>query len=96
MASAPTSFGEYQLTYRNGDLLSPCLETTEPLLAQTQAFLDWIERGIEPEHNTWIALQVVAAIEAACRSLDENGRLVEVRGTRFAAHFGVAQSASAD
>lgn len=74
----PSSFGEYQLTYRQGDILSPCLEATEPLLTQTHAFLDWVEHGIEPENNTWIALQVVAAIEAACRSLDENGRFIKV------------------
>ena len=81
----PSCFGEYQLTYRNGDLLSPNLETREPLLAQTHAFLDWVEKKIEPENNTWIALQVIATIEAACRSLLENGRLVEVGGSKFAA-----------
>ncbi len=81
---APNSFGEYQLAYRNGDLISPCLESAEPLLEQTHAFLDWVEYGVEAEANTWIALQVVAAMEAACRSLVENGRLVEVRGSTFA------------
>jgi predicted dehydrogenase len=85
LMNTPSSFGEYQLTYRNGDLLSPCLENTEPLLSQTHAFLDWIEYGLEPENNSWIALQVVAAIEAACHSLEENGRLVEVAGSKYAA-----------
>jgi predicted dehydrogenase len=80
----PSSFGEYQLTYRSGDLISPRLESKEPLLAQTNAFLNWLEHGAEPLENTWIALQVVAAIEAACRSLQENGRLVEVGGSKFA------------
>ncbi len=84
MMPAPHSFGEYQLTYRNGDLVSPCLESTEPLLDQTHAFLDWVEYGVEAENNTWIALQVVAAVEAACRSLAENGQLVEVGGSKFA------------
>ncbi len=84
MMPAPASFGEYQLTYRNGDLVSPCLENIEPLLEQTHAFLDWVQYGIEAENNTWIALQVVAAVEAACRSLQENGRLVEVGGTTSA------------
>jgi predicted dehydrogenase len=77
----PASFGEYQLSYRTGDLLSPRLESTEPLLAQTEAFLNWVEHGIEPENNTWIALQVIACIEAACRSAQENGRMVDVAGT---------------
>ena len=96
---APSSFGEYQLTYRNGDLVSPCLENSEPLLDQTHAFLDWVEFGAEPENNAWVALQVVAAIEAACHSLTENGRLVEVKGTRLArqrASAALVASAQAD
>lgn len=90
---APNSFGEYQLTYRNGDLVSPCLESTEPLLEQTHAFLDWVQYGVEAESNAWIALQVVASIEAASRSLVENGRLVEVRGAPFATLATTAWSA---
>ena len=85
MIEAPASFGEYQLTYRNGDVLSPRLDSKEPLLAQTHAFLDWVEHGTEPDGNVWIALQVVATLEAACRSLQENGRLVEVASSKFAA-----------
>lgn len=79
--STPNSFGEYQLTYRNGDMISPCLAATEPLQAQTQAFLDWVEKGAVPELNAWISLQVVACLEAATRSLQENGRMVEVGNT---------------
>jgi predicted dehydrogenase len=89
MLHTPSSFGEYQLTYRNGDLLSPSLESGEPLLAQTHALLDWVEHKVEPENNVWIALQVVATIEAACRSLLENGRLVDIRGMKIAAHSGL-------
>jgi predicted dehydrogenase len=79
IADAPASFGEYQLTYRNGDLVSPYLESTEPLLAQTNAFIDWIQNGTEPVGHQWIAVQVVAAAEAACRSLQEEGRPIEVK-----------------
>lgn len=80
LEEAPASFGEYQLSYRTGDLLSPRLESTEPLFAQTEAFLNWVEQGLEPENNTWIALQVIACIEAACRSVQENGKMIEVAG----------------
>jgi predicted dehydrogenase len=84
LQTPPNSFGEYHLSYRNGDMHSPCLESTEPLLAQTHAFLDWVEHGKVPEKNTWIATEVVACIEAACRSLQENGRFIDVVGTRIA------------
>lgn len=77
------ALGEARVTYRNGDMLTPKLESTEPLLAQTHAFLDWVEHKVVPENNTWIALQVISTLEAACRSLLENGRLVEVGGSKF-------------
>ena len=86
IAEAPSSFGEYQLSYRNGDLVCPYLESTEPLLAQTNAFLDWLEHGTEPVGHTWIALQVVAAAEAACRSLQQDGAPMEVKSSGLDDH----------
>lgn len=71
------------MTYSTGDMLTPRLETIEPLLAQTHAFLDWVEHGTVPDNNSWIALQVISTLEAACRSLLENGRLIEVGGSKY-------------
>ena len=45
----PVSFGEFQLTYRSGDILSPRLETTEPLYIECAHFLDCIRTGREPD-----------------------------------------------
>lgn len=83
LAPTPSGLSEPRVTYRNGDLLTPKLDSTEPLLAQTHAFADWVEHGVVPGDNTWIALQVISALEAAGRSLLENGRLVEVGGSKF-------------
>ena len=38
----PASFGEFQLTYRSGDILSPRLDTTEPLFIECEHFLECI------------------------------------------------------
>ena len=35
----PETFGEYHLSYRSGDILSPKLETDEPLALQVADFL---------------------------------------------------------
>ncbi len=94
MPETPNSFGEYQLTYRTGDILVPRLDATEPLLAQSHAFLDWVEDGTEAEENAWIALQVVATLEAAARSLQEQSKLVEVTG-RIGARKPAARSLGA-
>jgi predicted dehydrogenase len=73
--------GRPSVDYHTGEVLCPSLESTEPLLEETHAFLDWAQYKIEPESNQRIALQVVACIEAACRSLQEDGRLIKIAGS---------------
>lgn len=70
--------GNPYVKYHTGEVLCPSLQNTEPLLDELHAFLDWTQYRIEPDSNRWIALQVVTCIEAACRSLQEDGRLIEV------------------
>ena len=45
----PASFGEFQLTYRSGDILSPRLDTTEPLYIECEHFLECIRTGRVPD-----------------------------------------------
>ena len=45
----PETFGEYKLTYRSGDILSPRLDTTEPLYIECAHFLECIQTGREPD-----------------------------------------------
>lgn len=61
----PQSFGEFQLTYRTGDMLAPFLENTEPLLAEIEHFLDCIATGGTPRTEGGFGADVVAAIEMA-------------------------------
>ncbi len=70
----PTSFGEYQLTYRSGDILSPRLDTTEPLRLECEHFLECILTGREPDSGARSGVDVVRVIEAAERSLRSNGQ----------------------
>ena len=81
----PASFGEYQLTYRSGDILSPRLDTTEPLYLECAHFLECIQTGARARHQPaqWSGSGQV--IQAAERSLRQGGapqRLVRVRRTR--------------
>lgn len=75
---APESFGEYQLTYRTGEVVAPNLDPTEPLLLEVNHFLDCVETGAQPETNGQMGLDVVLALEAASQSMRNDGRLVEV------------------
>jgi predicted dehydrogenase len=65
----PESFGEYQLTYRTGDIVSPKLPTGEPLAAEMEEFLSCIETGNEPKSSGSEGLAVVRALELADASL---------------------------
>jgi predicted dehydrogenase len=69
----PASFGEYQLTYRSGDILSPRLDTTEPLRLECAHFLDCIQSGREPETGPRSGVDVVRVIQAAEESLRLGG-----------------------
>jgi predicted dehydrogenase len=68
----PESFGEYQLSYRSGDILSPKTDTFEPLGAEVDDFLRCIETGDQPRSNGRGGLAVVRALEAADRCLGAN------------------------
>ncbi len=80
MQDAPNSFGEYQLTYRSGDIVSPNLDATEPLLTQTHHFLDCVETGARPATDGQLGLEIVRVLEAASRSLQNGGGMVDVEG----------------
>jgi predicted dehydrogenase len=71
----PDTFGEYQLSYRAGDIVSPKLETFEPLQAEVTDFLTCIVTGRRPKADGESGLRVVQVLEAAERSLSNNGRI---------------------
>jgi predicted dehydrogenase len=80
--SAPNSFGEYQLTYRTGDIISPNLDVTEPLLIQTNHFLDCVEQRQRPLSDGKMGLAIVRVLEAAEVSARSNGEFVPVSSIR--------------
>jgi predicted dehydrogenase len=74
----PESFGEYQLSYRTGDVVSPKLETSEPLSVELEDFGRAIRARDEMSYHTSLARDVVAITEAASRSLEAGGAEVHV------------------
>jgi predicted dehydrogenase len=69
----PESFGEFQLTYRMGDVLSPYLANTEPLLLEIDHFIESIEKNQAPRTDGYFGANVVKAIEMAIGSAWEPG-----------------------
>ena len=74
----PEDFGEFQLSYRTGDIVAPKIAGTEPLLLEAQHFVRCARAGETPETDGWAGLRVVASLEAAQSSLDQGGVAVGV------------------
>ena len=64
----PETFGEYRLTYRTGDIVSPRIDAAEPLSAELRDFCEAVMHGTTPRSSAALGLQVVQMIEAADRS----------------------------
>jgi predicted dehydrogenase len=77
---APATFGEYQLTYRSGDIVVPRIEAAEPLSLELADFAHAIRTGAEPRSNSRLGLEVVRALEAAHSSMERAGEPVELAG----------------
>jgi len=76
----PESFGEYKLTYRTGDIVSPRVEVAEPLSREMEDFCSAIREGTVPRSSRTLGLDVVEMIEAVDASLEQSGAQVEVGG----------------
>ncbi len=84
------SFGEYRLLMRDGDILSPRIETSEPLKNQTALFLDCIRSGKRPLTDGQNGLDVVRVLCAADESITLNGAPVDVEEDSQAVRHAVA------
>ncbi len=74
----PETFGEHQLSYRTGDILSPKIDSSEPLMEELRDFAAAIRSGGETVASARMARDVVTLAEAADRSLQEGGAEVVI------------------
>lgn len=78
----PKTFGEFQLSYRTGGIYSPNIENTEPLFIEASHFIDCVNAGSQPLTDGAAGRMVVAALEAAQKSLDGDVRTPQERRGR--------------
>ncbi len=74
----PETFGEYRLTYRTGDIVSPQIDVAEPLFLELEDFCASIRTGATPRSSSAVGLDVVRMIEAVDSSLANGGARVSV------------------
>jgi predicted dehydrogenase len=69
----PETYGEYGLSYRTGDIVSPRIEAAEPLALELADFRSAILHGTSLRSSPQVGLDVVRTIEAVDSSLGLNG-----------------------
>jgi protoporphyrinogen oxidase len=74
----PETFGEYRLSYRTGDIVSPRIDATEPLSLELADFARAITEGGRLVSSAEVGLDVVRTVEAVDRSLVEGGAPVAI------------------
>jgi predicted dehydrogenase len=71
-------FGEYRMTYRTGDILSPHVEAAEPIYRELDDFCAAILDGTTPRSSAMLGLEVVRTVEAVDESLARGGARVNI------------------
>jgi predicted dehydrogenase len=74
----PETFGEYKLTYRTGEIVSPPVPAAEPLQLELTDFCESIRTGMTPRSSAALGLEVVRMIEAVDASLAAGGAPADV------------------
>ncbi|OGS22580.1 MAG: hypothetical protein A2252_03105 [Elusimicrobia bacterium RIFOXYA2_FULL_39_19] len=74
----PETFGEFQLSYRSGDIISPHLQAIEPLKAECCDFLDCIQKRKAPKSDAAFGLRVVKILAAAEASARQEGKIIKI------------------
>jgi predicted dehydrogenase len=78
------SFGEFKLLMRDGDIVSPKIELTEPLKTQLTDFVDSVRGHRQPLSGALSGTHVVQALKAIDASMRERGKAVEVAKCKVA------------
>ncbi|MFZ0680836.1 Gfo/Idh/MocA family protein [Candidatus Binatus sp.] len=70
------TFGEFQFSYRYGDIQIPRIEEKEPLFCECEHFVNCIKSGQTPNTDGVNGARVVSVLEAANYSLRRGGLMV--------------------
>lgn len=74
------TYGEFQLLSKEGNVMIPHITVGEPLKAQGQYFIQCIENSANPDlADAQKGMDVVAALSAIQRSMDQKGMSVNVK-----------------
>lgn len=87
------NFGEFQLSYRHGQVTIPYITWQEPLRLECEHFAECVRSGADPRTDALQGMAVVSVLEAASESLRNAGRRVDVAMPVLAAAAGTREVA---
>lgn len=73
------SYGDFHLQVRDGDILIPKVQPSEPLRLECENFIEAITQGKQPLTTGQNGYDVVKVLEAATESLKSGGRRITIR-----------------
>jgi predicted dehydrogenase len=73
VASEPSTFGEFTFLQRDGDILSPMVEASEPLKNECEHFIECVRTRERPLTDGRAGQRVIQVIEAIDESVRANG-----------------------
>jgi predicted dehydrogenase len=72
------TFGDFQFSYRYGDIQIPRIEEAEPLKTECEHFADCIRNGTTPRTDGLSGARVVSVLHAANLSLKNGGNKIPI------------------
>jgi predicted dehydrogenase len=72
------SFIDFRLSIREGEVIIPRIQLNEPLMAECAHFIECVQTDTRPLSDGYDGLQVVKALEAATRSMQEQSRIISI------------------
>jgi len=81
MLDDPQSFGEFRLSYRTGEIVSPAVKPAEPLQLEMADFCQAVRTSTVPRSSCDLGVEVVRMVEAVDVSLNSRGARVPLSET---------------
>jgi predicted dehydrogenase len=85
----PQNYGEFRFEIRDGDIISPHVESVEPLKNQCRHFLECARTGKRPISGGIEGRDVVRVLEAVNRSIENKGIRMEVENNGDYVHANI-------
>ncbi len=80
--ASPENAHQFRIGYRAGDMWAPNISTKEALQTEVEHFIGCVRNGTKPISDAYSGLRVVEILEAASRSIADQGKPVSLKQSR--------------